>query len=192
MFGVDKKSGTHIALKKIRNAFDRGHHSNLRALRAYRELKVLEHFKEFPHPNVLGLREALCHNSAVPGKHWQHLYLVVEKMDTTLEQAIRHTGHAITDVHVQHIMFQLLAGVHHLHSAGVWHRDLKPANILLNEDDCTLKICDFGLSRDEVDPEDPTSPHATNYVVTRYYRSPELLLKQSYASAGTIQKCLRL
>ncbi len=43
-------------------------------------------------------------------------------------------------------MYRLLLGLHYMHSAKVLHRDLKPANILLN-DDCSVKICDFGLSR---------------------------------------------
>ena len=44
------------------------------------------------------------------------------------------------------IIYNLLCGVKYMHSAKVIHRDIKPANILINED-CTIKICDFGLSR---------------------------------------------
>ena len=43
-------------------------------------------------------------------------------------------------------MYNTLCGLKYLHSAEVLHRDLKPANILFN-DDCTVKICDFGLAR---------------------------------------------
>lgn len=55
-----------------------------------------------------------------------------------------------------------------MHSAGVVHRDLKPSNILINEN-CDLKICDFGLARIQ-------DPQMTGYVSTRYYRAPEIML----------------
>ena len=52
----------------------------------------------------------------------------------------------ITEYHIQTIMYHLLCGLYFVHSAGVIHRDLKPSNILVSED-CTAKICDFGLAR---------------------------------------------
>lgn len=55
-----------------------------------------------------------------------------------------------------------------MHSAGVVHRDLKPSNILINEN-CDLKICDFGLARVQ-------EAQMTGYVSTRYYRAPEIML----------------
>ena len=48
--------------------------------------------------------------------------------------------------HIKTFLYQMLVGVKYIHSAHCIHRDLKPANILLNED-CSLKICDFGLAR---------------------------------------------
>jgi len=56
----------------------------------------------------------------------------------------------------------------YIHSAGVIHRDLKPSNIAVNED-CELKILDFGLAR-QADDE------MTGYVATRWYRAPEIML----------------
>lgn len=49
-------------------------------------------------------------------------------------------------MHIQTIVYNICVGLKYLHSAKVLHRDLKPANVLLNED-CTVKICDFGLAR---------------------------------------------
>ena len=69
-------------------------------------------------------------------------------------------------------MVQLLLGLRHMHTAGVLHRDLKPANLLVNSD-CDLAICDFGLSRGAAREGDEDS--LTDYVVTRWYRSPEVL-----------------
>lgn len=68
-----------------------------------------------------------------------------------------------------------------LHSANVLHRDLKPANILIQES-CDLALCDFGLAR-YVDADDNTQKGMTEYVVTRWYRAPELVLTHSYTSA---------
>lgn len=62
----------------------------------------------------------------------------------------------------------LQRGLKYVHSAGVVHRDLKPSNILINEN-CDLKICDFGLARIQ-------DPQMTGYVSTRYYRAPEIML----------------
>jgi mitogen-activated protein kinase 1/3 len=52
----------------------------------------------------------------------------------------------LTTAHIRTFLYQMLKGLKHLHSSSIIHRDLKPANILLNED-CSLKICDFGLAR---------------------------------------------
>ena len=63
-----------------------------------------------------------------------------------------------------------------IHSASVIHRDLKPGNLLVNSD-CELKICDFGLSRGfDAIPDEYTSGHLTEYVATRWYRAPEIML----------------
>lgn len=66
---------------------------------------------------------------------------------------------------------QLLRGLKYLHSANILHRDLKPGNLLINAN-CELKICDFGLARTSKDD----GQFMTEYVVTRWYRAPELLL----------------
>ncbi|CAE8709598.1 unnamed protein product, partial [Polarella glacialis] len=98
---------------------------------------------------------------------------------------------ALTEKHVQVIIVQILRALAHLHASGVAHRDLKPANILLSTD-CKLKICDFGLARGGLDGGDEDSPQEacgvlTEYVVTRWYRAPEvMLLPKHYTSAVDI------
>jgi len=74
---------------------------------------------------------------------------------------------------VQYFLYQLLRGLKYVHSANVLHRDLKPSNLLLNAN-CDLKIADFGLARTTSDTN-----FMTEYVVTRWYRAPELLLNCS-------------
>ena len=79
---------------------------------------------------------------------------------------------------MKYFLYQILRGLKYIHSANVLHRDLKPSNLLLNAN-CDLKICDFGLAR--VTSE---SDFMTEYVVTRWYRAPELLLNSSDYTAA--------
>ena len=70
-----------------------------------------------------------------------------------------------------------------MHSAGILHRDLKPRNILVNTN-CDLKICDFGLSRADIPLLQSHSVMLTDYITTRWYRAPEVLLSwKKYSSA---------
>lgn len=79
---------------------------------------------------------------------------------------------------LQYFLYQLLRGLKYVHSANVLHRDLKPSNLLLNAN-CDLKICDFGLARTTSETD-----FMTEYVVTRWYRAPELLLNCSEYTAA--------
>jgi mitogen-activated protein kinase 1/3 len=81
-------------------------------------------------------------------------------------------------MHWQYFLYQLLRGLKYIHSANVLHRDLKPSNLLLDAN-CDLKICDFGLARTTSETD-----FMTEYVVTRWYRAPELLLNCSEYTAA--------
>ena len=85
----------------------------------------------------------------------------------------------LTDEHIQYFLYQTLRGVLFMHSGQIIHRDIKPSNLLLNKN-CDLKICDFGLARGYGDSEDGES--MTEYVVTRWYRAPEVILNASMYS----------
>ena len=65
-----------------------------------------------------------------------------------------------------------------MHSAGIIHRDLKPRNLLVNNN-CDLKICDLGLARSIMTEQNKKSDEMTDYVTTRWYRAPELLLART-------------
>ncbi|XP_021745992.1 mitogen-activated protein kinase 3-like [Chenopodium quinoa] len=156
-----------VALKKIANAFD----NYMDAKRTLREIKILRHFD---HENIIVLRDVI---PPPVRREFTDVYVATELMDTDLHQIIR-SHQSLSEEHCQYFLYQILRGLKYIHSANVIHRDLKPSNLLINAN-CDLKICDFGLAR-------PTSEneHMTEYVVTRWYRAPELLLNSSDYTAS--------
>jgi serine/threonine protein kinase len=112
-------------------------------------------------------------------KHFDDVYLVMDLMEKDLRSVLK-TTQKFDPKTVKYFAYQLLKGIKVIHSADVVHRDIKPSNILLNR---RLEICycDFGLAREiETGMEGPTM--STPYVVTRWYRAPELLMM--YEKAG--------
>lgn len=102
-------------------------------------------------------------------------------MDTDLHAVIR--ANILEDIHKQYIMYQCFKCLKYMHSANILHRDLKPSNLLLNSE-CHVKVADFGLAR-SLDTKDPdTIPLLTDYVATRWYRAPEILLGSNKYTKG--------
>ncbi|KAG2681065.1 hypothetical protein I3843_11G127600 [Carya illinoinensis] len=162
-------SDTHqeVAIKKIGNAFD----NIIDAKRTLREIKLLSHMN---HENVISIKDVI----RPPKKEaFNDVYIVYELMDIDLHQIIR-SDQPLNDDHCQYFLYQLLRGLKYVHSANVLHRDLKPSNLLLNAN-CDLKIGDFGLARTTSETD-----FMTEYVVTRWYRAPELLLNCSEYTAA--------
>ncbi|KAL4570959.1 hypothetical protein LXL04_017708 [Taraxacum kok-saghyz] len=158
----DSETKEDVAIKKIGNAFD----NSIDAKRTLREIKLLCHMD---HENIIKIKDII----RPPDKQkFNDVYIVYELMDTDLHQIIR-SSQSLTDDHCQYFLYQLLRGLKYVHSANVLHRDLKPSNLLLNAN-CDLKICDFGLARTTSETD-----FMTEYVVTRWYRAPELLLNCS-------------
>ena len=93
-------------------------------------------------------------------------------METDLYKLLR--SQRLSNDHVCYFLYQILRGLKYIHSANVLHRDLKPSNLLLNTT-CDLKICDFGLAR-VADPEHDHQGFLTEYVATRWYRAPEIMV----------------
>lgn len=83
----------------------------------------------------------------------------------------------LSDDHAQYFIYQTLRALKALHSADVIHRDLKPSNLLLNAN-CDLKVADFGLARSvkTAEPSGTETGFMTEYVATRWYRAPEIML----------------
>ena len=174
----DEKQNTKVAIKKITNAFE----NVVDAKRTLREIKLLRHLR---HENVVPITDCM-----LPSKEEEYnfndVYVMYELMDTDLHQIIR-SDQPLTDDHCQYFIYQLLRGLKYIHSADVLHRDLKPSNLLLNAN-CDLKICDFGLAR--TNTQDKNRDFMTEYVVTRWYRAPELLLScAEYTVAIDVWSC---
>jgi mitogen-activated protein kinase 1/3 len=157
---VNRETNERVAIKKIHNVFQ----NRIDALRTLRELKLLRHVR---HENVISLKDVMLppHRNS-----FKDVYLVYELMDSDLNKIIK-SSQSLSDDHCKYFLFQLLSGLKYLHAANILHRDLKPGNLLVNAN-CDLKICDFGLARTSSGSEEIM----TEYVVTRWYRAPELLL----------------
>eukprot|EP00271_Cylindrocystis_brebissonii_P002171 TRINITY_DN1253_c0_g1_i3.p1 TRINITY_DN1253_c0_g1~~TRINITY_DN1253_c0_g1_i3.p1 ORF type:complete len:589 (-),score=100.73 TRINITY_DN1253_c0_g1_i3:247-2013(-) len=164
-------TGEPVAVKKIGNAF----RDLTDAKRVLREVVIQRHME---HPNIASIRDVLR-----PPRSWEFndVYIVYDLMPSDLQQVIQ-SDQRLSEKHFKYILLQLLRGLKFIHSANVLHRDLKPSNILINER-CYVRITDFGLARTMLGLED----HMTEYVVTRWYRAPELLLNcQTHTGAVDI------
>jgi len=165
---ADRCNGEKVAIKKVANTGS----DKTAAKRLLRELHFLRHLRG--HPNVVTVEDVIVRRNK---DACLDVYIVTELMEADLEQIIK-SSQALSTEHVRCLIFQLLNGLRHMHSAGIVHRDLKPANLVVDSQ-CRLKICDLGLSRHIADslavPEGEDAKF-TDYVVTRWYRAPELLM----------------
>ncbi|KAG1098691.1 hypothetical protein G6F42_017948 [Rhizopus arrhizus] len=191
----DCETNEQVAIKKVCRIFEK----TILAKRALREVKLLKHFNG--HENVsktvlVSLVIALNPNpfflttqitsiidmDIVNLQDFNEIYLVQELMEADLHQIIR-SGQPLTDAHFQYFVYQICRGLKYIHSANVLHRDLKPGNLLVNAD-CELKICDFGLARGYSSSPEGNAGFMTEYVATRWYRAPEIMLSfQKYTKA---------
>ncbi|XP_074640952.1 uncharacterized protein LOC141898768 [Tubulanus polymorphus] len=162
---IHKRTKKKVAIKKIPNVFD----VEITAKRTYREIKILKHFK---HDNVISIEEIL----KPPGSmiEFKDIYVVLDLMESDLHRII-HSTQPLTQEHTRFFLYQILRGLKYIHSASVIHRDLKPSNLLVNEN-CDLKIGDFGMARGAVNSQDECMMSMTQYVATRWYRAPELIM----------------
>ncbi|CAJ1049424.1 mitogen-activated protein kinase 6 [Xyrichtys novacula] len=143
---------------------------------ALREIKII---RRLDHDNIVKVFETLGPNGrrltedVVSLTEVNSVYIVQEYMETDLCQLLERG--LLSEGHARLFMYQLLRGLKYIHSANVLHRDLKPANLFVNTEDLVLKIGDFGLAR-IMDPHYSHKGHLSEGLVTKWYRSPRLLL----------------
>ena len=165
----DAKKSTNVAIKMVPRAFN----DEIDAKRILREIKLLKHFH---HENIVGILDMMPPVARYL-EDFHDVYIVADLMETDLHRII-YSKQKLSIDHVQYFIYQVLRGLKYIHSADVIHRDLKPSNLLVNSN-CDLKICDFGLARG-IHPSHGDGRGGTmlltEYVVTRWYRAPEIML----------------
>uniref|UniRef100_A0A914LS82 Stress-activated protein kinase JNK n=1 Tax=Meloidogyne incognita TaxID=6306 RepID=A0A914LS82_MELIC len=163
MSALDLVTNERVAIKKLTRPFSNPTH----AKRAYREFEIMN---LMDHPNIIRLLNAFTPQNSLD--EFDDLYLVMELMNASLCQV---TAMDLDHERLSFLLYQMLCGVNYMHKASIVHRDLKPSNIVVNYQ-CRLKILDFGLARNVEDENILKTP----YVVTRYYRAPEVILGVPY------------
>ncbi|XP_067382969.1 STKc_p38 domain-containing protein isoform X1 [Channa argus] len=163
---IDQKTKEKVAIKKLYRPFQ----SLIHAKRAYRELRLLRYIQ---HENVICLLDVFTPDSML--EKFQTFYMVMPFVAQDLGHIMKKRR--LTNRIITYLFYQLMRGLKYIHSAGIIHRDLKPSNLAVNEN-CELKILDFGLARQ-------TESEMTGYVVTRWYRAPEIIFNwMHYSQTG--------
>ncbi|KAL8496178.1 hypothetical protein ACS0TY_020045 [Phlomoides rotata] len=158
---IDNETSEIVAVKRMKRKFYFWDECvNLREVKALRKVN---------HPNVIKLREIVRQNN--------ELFFIFEYMECNLYHMMKDQQRSFSEEEIRALMSQVLQGLAHVHKHGYFHRDLKPENLLVTNN--TIKIADFGLAR-----ELSSAPPFTDYVSTRWYRAPEVLLQsESYTPA---------
>lgn len=157
----DEHTGEAVAIKELKQRYASWEDClNLREVKCLRKLN---------HSNIVKLKELIQNNN--------RLYLVFECMECNLYQLMAARDRKLfSEPEIKAWLFQVFQGLSYMHQNGFFHRDLKPENLLVSQG--IIKIADFGLAR-----EIKSGPPYTNYVGSRWYRAPEILLQSELYSS---------
>ena len=153
----NKETGKYVAIKKFKEVGDELVKKTMK-----RELKMLQRLH---HPNVVEFQDAFRRKG--------NLFLVFEFVDKNLLELLQEHPNGLDPNLIRHLIYQLCKSIKYLHEQNIIHRDIKPENLLIT-DKMESKLCDFGFAR----LVSETNEKLTDYVATRWYRAPELLLSQ--------------
>ena len=157
MKAVNLTTGEVVAIKKMKRKYpDWDNCINLKEIRSLTKLS---------HPNVVRLLEVI--------KERNELHLVFEFLSANVYQVMKEREKNFPEISIRNIIYQTLQGLAYMHKNGYFHRDMKPENLLCFLD--CVKIADFGLAK-----EITAQPPFTDYVATRWYRAPEILLRYTF------------
>lgn len=132
---IHKPTKAKVAIKRMEGVFE----DETDCKRILREIKLL---RRMDHPFVVKLFDIIEPSDP---ENFDALYIVLEYAESDLKKVVKSAIH-LQILHIKTVTYNLLTAVKYIHSCNVLHRDLKPANVLINED-CTIKVCDFGLAR---------------------------------------------
>eukprot|EP01136_Pigoraptor_vietnamica_P036101 Opistho-1_new@102195 len=152
----NKDTGQVVAMKKFLESED---DPQIRKI-ALREVRML---KQLKHGNLVNLLEVF--------RRKRKLHLVFEFIDRTVLDELDSNPNGLDEMTVKQILYQILKAVNFCHAHNIIHRDVKPENILVSKKGI-VKLCDFGFARSLAGP----GAVYTDYVATRWYRAPELLV----------------
>lgn len=157
-----KDSGEIVAIKKFKSTDEEDESTHKTILR---EIKILRMLK---HENIVQLKEAFRRKG--------RLYLVFEYVEKNLLEILEEKPAGLLPNQIRSLIFQLCVAIEYCHRQDIIHRDIKPENLLVSAycvfRSFQLKLCDFGFARTIL----PKGGNLTDYVATRWYRSPELLI----------------
>ncbi|EFN53549.1 hypothetical protein CHLNCDRAFT_25716, partial [Chlorella variabilis] len=159
----NKQTGEVVAIKKMKRKY-----YTWDECLALREARGVRSLRKLHHPCIVQLKEVIREND--------ELFFVFEYMDCNLYQMVKDRDKYFAESRVRNWTYQILQGLAFMHKQGYFHRDMKPENLLVHRD--TVKIADFGLAR-----EIRSRPPYTDYVSTRWYRAPEVLLRSPHYGA---------
>ncbi|XP_024131417.2 cyclin-dependent kinase-like 1 isoform X2 [Oryzias melastigma] len=151
----NRETGQIVAIKKFVESED---DPIIRKI-ALREIRMLK----LKHANLVNLMEVF--------RRKRKLHLVFEYCDHTVLNELDRHPRGVPEHLVKSITWQTLQAVNFCHKQNCIHRDVKPENILITKQQ-VIKLCDFGFARILTGPSD----YYTDYVATRWYRAPELLV----------------
>eukprot|EP00754_Rhynchopus_humris_P046625 Rhum_TRINITY_DN6178_c1_g1::Rhum_TRINITY_DN6178_c1_g1_i1::g.19296::m.19296/K08824/CDKL; cyclin-dependent kinase-like len=161
----NRQTGEVVAVKKFKESEDV---DSVRKT-SLREVKMLRTLRD--HAGIVTLLEAFRRKG--------RLYLVFEYVGRNLLEELEQHPRGLAPELVRRYTYMLSRALHSCHSERIIHRDIKPENLLINGRERTLKLCDFGFARmtgSAGSAGGSSSGPYTDYVATRWYRSPELLL----------------
>ncbi len=158
----NKETNEIVALKKFKETSDEQVIKTMK-----RELEML---KKIKHENIVEFKEYIIYK--------KNLYLVFEFVEKNLLELLQESPNGLSQSTIKYIIYQLIKAIKYLHSKNIIHRDIKPENLLINSD-LKLKLCDFGFARNiKLNSDNNNISIMTDYVATRWYRAPELLLTE--------------
>jgi mitogen-activated protein kinase 1/3 len=177
---IQKSTGKKVAIKRLNKIFE----DVIDCKRILREVVLL---RNLVHPNLVHIIEILEPSDL---KTFDSLYVVLEYAQSDLKKLFKSPIH-LELIHIQTLIYNILIGLKYIHSADVLHRDLKPANVLINED-CSVRICDFGLARsvegiegahdkkeEAANDDDDMDEHVTKNATTKPKEGKGKLVKSS-------------